>query len=111
MAKGPLSAGQRRTVAMITGLVFGRIDGLLVHDGQPCYDPAPRIVQEIKLGAEPGPPPDRCNADVTLKKEFENLFRHLRDLGEGVVAIEVRHCLPFRIVLERRYTDLSIGVK
>jgi len=45
-------------------------------------------------------------ADLILKKEFENLFEQLSRLGNGFVDIEVRHRLPSRLVLERRYKEL-----
>ena len=106
MTKSSLHPAQKRTLEIIEKLVFGRIEGLSVRDGQPCYDPAPRIVQEIKLGSEPECRPDRSNVDLTLKKEFESLFDQLSRLREGVVDIEVRHSAPFRLVLERRYKEL-----
>ena len=43
---------------------------------------------------------------AALKKEFENLFEQLSRLGNGFVDIEVRHRLPSRLVLERRYKEL-----
>jgi hypothetical protein len=106
MTKGSLSLGQRRTLAIMQELGFGRIEGLSIHDGQPSYDPAPRIVQEIKLGSEPEYRPDHNDADLTLKREFESLFNQLSRLRDGIVDIEVRHSAPFRLVLERRYKEL-----
>lgn len=49
---------------------------------------------------------DRSHADLTLKKEFETLFNQLSRLGDAAVVIEVRHSLPFRLVMERRYREL-----
>ncbi len=107
MTKSSLNPGQRQTVEIIEALGFGVIERLLIREGQPCYDRAPRIVEEIKLGSEPEQQqPDRCCADLKLKKEFENLFDQLSRLRDGVVDIEVRHSLPFRLVLERRLEAL-----
>jgi hypothetical protein len=72
----------------------------------PCYEPAPRIVQAIKLVSGPERQPDRSRADLTLRKDFERLFNQLTQLCNAVVDIEVQHSLPFRLVLERNYKDL-----
>ena len=106
MTKSSLSPGQRRTVEIIEALGFGVIEGLSVHAGLPCYEPEPRIVQAIKLDSEPERPPDRSRADLTLKKEFETLFEQLSRLGDAIVDVEVRHRLPSKLVLERRYKEL-----
>lgn len=106
MNKSSLSPGQRRTVEIIEVLGFGVIERLSIRGGSPCYEPEPNIVQAIKLDSEPERQPDRSNADLTLKKHFESLFDQLSRLGDGIVDIEVRHSLPFRIVLQRRYQEL-----
>ena len=59
-----------------------------------------------KLDSEPERPPDRSCTDLTLKREFENLFQQFSQLGDGFVDIEVRHSAPFKLVLERRYKEL-----
>ena len=106
MTRSSLSPGQCRVVDIIQALGFGVIERLVVCGGMPCYGPEPRIVQAIKLDSEPGRQLDRSSGDLTLKTQFENLFEQLSRLGEGVVDIEVRHSLPFRLVLERRYKEL-----
>jgi len=106
MTRSSLNPGQRRIVEIVEALGFGVIEQLSVRGGLPCHDPEPRIVQAIKLDSEPERQPDRSDADLTLKKEFESLFDQLSRLGDGVVGIEVRHSLPCRLVLERRPTEL-----
>lgn len=105
MTKSSLDPVQRRTVAIIESLGFGSIEGLWIHGGLPCYEPEPRIVQTIKFESEPKRKPDG-HAELTLKKEFESLFGQLSRLRDGVVDIEVRHGLPFKLVLERRLEAL-----
>lgn len=106
MTKSCLNPGQRRTVELIETLRFGVIERLLIRGGLPCYETEPRIVQTIKLDSPSERQPDRGYADLTLKKEFESLFDQLSRLGDATVDIEVRHSLPFRLVLERRYKEL-----
>jgi hypothetical protein len=100
MTKRDLEAGQRRIVEIIELIGFGSIHGLLIREGQPCYDPAPRILQSIKLSAKQEHELARGNAD-TLKKEFESLFEHLSRLRHAIVDIEVQHGVPFRVIVER----------
>jgi hypothetical protein len=106
MTKSSLEPNQRRIVEIIEALGFGIIEHLSIRDGLPCYDPEPRIIQTIKLASGPGRQPDRSCADLTLKKEFEDLFHQLTQLSSAVVDIEVQHSLPFKIVRERRYQEL-----
>jgi hypothetical protein len=106
MTKNSLEPNQRRIVGIIEAMGFGVIERLSIRDGLPCYDPEPRIVQTIKLASGPAREPDRSCADLTLKKEFEELFDQLTRLGNAVVDIEVQHSLPFKIVRERRYQEL-----
>jgi len=103
--KSALNPGQRQAVEIIEVLGFGLIERLSIREGSPCFEPEPRIVQTIKLDLEP----EQLtvgNADLTLRKEFENLFDELDRFREGVVDIEVRHSAPFRLILERRYEGL-----
>jgi hypothetical protein len=106
MTRGCLSAAQRWSLEIIEELGFGRIEGLAIRNGGPCFDPAPRIVQEIKLGSAPERRGDSGNADIPLRKEFESLFNHLSGLRDAIVSIDVRHGAPFRLELERRHTEL-----
>jgi hypothetical protein len=106
MTKSSINPDQHRTVEIIEGLGFGVIERLVIRGGIPYFKPAPRIVQAIKLDSAPVRPPDRLGADLTLKKEFESLFDQLSRLRDGTVDIEVRHSLPFRLVLERPFKEL-----
>jgi hypothetical protein len=106
MTKSSLNPNQRRTVEIIEALGFGVIERLSIRGGLPCYEQEPHIVQSIKLDSESEAPPDRSYPDLTLKKEFESLFDQLKRLGDAIVDIEIRHSLPSRLVLERRYKEL-----
>ncbi len=107
MTKLSLDAGRLRLLEIIEELGFGRIEQLSIHNGQPCYERTFRIVEEIRLGSERERRPDHCNADLTMKKEFEDLFNRLSQLRNGIVDIGVRHSIPFRIVLERPYREFA----
>ena len=109
LTKYSLAPDQRGIVEIIEGLGFGRIERLQVHCGELFCDSACRIVQEIKLGSVREHQSGPGKADLPLKKEFEDLFSELRRFRDGIVHIEVRHGLPFRLVLERRHTEFAVG--
>ena len=100
--KSALSGARRRLLETMQRLNFGRIENLAVHAGEPAFDPAPRIVQEIKIGGENGPRPELTHDDFILKNQVAELFTHLSHLNDGSVDIEVKHGLPFRLVVEQQ---------
>ena len=101
MTKASLSAPRRRLLETMQRLNFGRIEDLEVRNGDPVFNPAPRIVQDIKLGGENGPRPELGAADFVLKSQVAEFFDHLSRLGNGSVeTIEVKHGLPFKLVIE-----------
>jgi hypothetical protein len=84
-------------------LNFGRLECLHVIGGEPSFSPAPRLVQDIKIGtAESIPRSEIGREDFVLRSSVIELFSHLERLGAGVVsAIEIRYGLPARLILER----------
>jgi hypothetical protein len=100
-----LTPAQRRTQKVIEALGFGVIQRLVISEGQPCYDPTPHIVQSIKLGSR-SEPARQPGDDGLLKNAFADLFERLATLCDCAVDIEVRHGLPFRLIVERDCTEL-----
>jgi hypothetical protein len=59
-------------------LNFGRIEDLVVRGGEPVFDPAPRVIQQMI-----------------------ELVEAIASLGEGkVLTIDVKHGLPFAVEIE-----------
>lgn len=103
LTKAGLSAPRQRLVEAMQRIAFGRIEQLHVRNGDPVFEPPPRIVQEIKIGADGEPEPGSLTSDFALKKHVVELFQHLAQVRNGKIeAIEVKHGLPFRIILERK---------
>jgi hypothetical protein len=98
--KAALTPGQRRLVELMQQLNFGRIEDLAVRDGDPVFDPPPWVVREVKFGGENGPRPESGTADFLLKTQVVELFQHFDRVGNGTIeAIEVKHGLPFRMLV------------
>jgi len=99
--KTDLTANQGQLVAKMQWLNFGHIDGLHFLNGDPLFEPPPRIIREFKFVRENGSRPEAAKADFALKAEVIDLFAQLEALGNGVVTrLEVKHGIPFRMIIE-----------
>lgn len=99
--KSNLSPSQQKLLAEMQRINFGRIEDLMVYRGEPVFDLPPRVVREVKFGSENGPRLEAAKTDFALKAQVRELLAQLEALGDGVVStIEVKHGLPFRMVVE-----------
>jgi hypothetical protein len=93
--RDPPSRSQR-LIGLIRRVGFGTIHGLRVAGGQPVLAPFPRVVQELKFGAEFKHATPR--SVEPLRDEDQQFLATLAAIGDGVIeTIEVRHGLPFRM--------------
>jgi type II secretory pathway component PulJ len=100
--KSSLSAAQCQLVELLQTLNFGRIEGLHVKAGQPTFDPAPRVVQKLKMGGDNGPRQETSLQDFRLKNQMIEMLEALAVMGDGVVlAVEVKNGLPFSMEIEQ----------
>jgi len=99
--KSSLSPSQRKLLAEMQRINYGRIEGLSVRRGEPVMDQPPRVVREIKFSGENGPRPESIKADFALKVQVREMFAQLEALGDGVIpCIEIQRGLPFRMTVE-----------
>ncbi len=99
--KSSLSDSQRRLVELMQQINFGRIEHLQVRAGEPLFDPAPRVIQKLKIGGENGARPEANSGDFWLKQQIIELLEAIARLREGeVLSIEVKHGLPFSAEIE-----------
>jgi len=101
VSKRDLSGPRKRLIEMMQEISFGRIENLIVKDGEPNFDPSPQVVREIKFGGENGPRQEMSVENFALKSQAVEFFAQLDRLGDGrVKSLEVKHGLPFRMSLE-----------
>ena len=101
VALASLPPAGEHLVRLMQELNFGQLQDLVVRDGQPVFEPPPRVVREIKFGGENGPRPEVGKADFTLKAQVRDLFAQMEALGDGVIpCIEIQRGLPFRMTVE-----------
>jgi len=99
--KSSLTVEQQRLVREMQRVNFGRLERLFVQDGRPRFEPRPRVVREIKFGAENGPRLEAAKGDFALKAEVRELFAQMEALGDAVISsLEIKHGLPFRMTVE-----------
>lgn len=100
-SKSDLSPNGSRLVELMQDINFGRIEGLVVEDGQPKFGPRLRVVREVKFGGENGPRPELGANDFLLKQQVIDLFPFFAELQNGVIeCLEIKHGLPFRMAVE-----------
>lgn len=102
--KSGLTPSRRRLLAEMQRLNFGRIEDLHVLNGEPQFNPPPRVFRDVRPGRDNGPRPETTKADFDLKVEVLDLFVHLEAVGDGVIErIEIQHGLPFRMTFEEAF--------
>lgn len=95
-----LTALSRELIRLLQDINFGSIECLHVHRGEPVWTPPPRITRELKFGAPSGPRPETRLEDFALKAEVVELLERIETMQDGVIdRIEVRHGLPFRMII------------
>lgn len=96
-----LSPAQQRLVRLFQSINFGRVEELEIRNGEPEFSPAPRVFVELKLDVADGPRPESRLGSFQLRSQMERFFTQISRLKDGTVeVIEVRHGLPFRMVIE-----------
>ena len=96
--KSSLSSARQRLLETFQEVNFGRIEGLVVLGGEPDFSHPPRLVRDIRIGAQNGPRPEASSPDFLLRNEFIEFFQHLDQFGNGTVeCVVVRHGLPIKL--------------
>ena len=101
--KSSLTPARRRLLELMQFVSYGRIELLHVRDGEPVFDPAPKVFRTVKLSAQNGPRPELSIDEFALKSKVIELFEHLTALGNGVVSVlEIAAGLPLLFEVEHK---------
>ena len=96
-----LSPARQRLLRLLQSINFGRVEELEIRNGEPVFSPAPRVFVELKLDVKDGPRTESRLERFPLREQVARFFTQIAQLNEGTVeVIEVRHGLPFRMVIE-----------
>jgi hypothetical protein len=97
---GGLTRGRRSLLELFRELSFGRLEVLVVRNGDPVLEPPPRIVRQVRFGAGDDSQVMPYVADYQLKQQVIKLFDCFDRIQNGVVdALEIQNGLPFRMTI------------
>ena len=101
VTKAALTPAKRQLIELLQTLNFGRLEELRIRHGEPVLEPRPRVVHEIKFGADNGPHAMRATEDFVLKAAVREFLAQLAVRPNGTIRwLEVRHGLPCRMAFE-----------
>jgi hypothetical protein len=96
-----ISPAWRDLVRLCQSINHGQIESLQIANGEPSFNPAPRVFFDVKLDNEEGPRPEVALPDFELCSELHRLMRRIDNIKQGRVArLEIRGGIPRRAVFE-----------
>jgi len=99
----PLSHARQRLVHLLTRVHFGRIEALHICNGEPVFEPPPRVTRTLKVGGHNEPRTEAAARDLVLKASVAELLVHIEQIGDGLVErIEIAHGLPLLLEVPER---------
>jgi len=103
--KSSLSPARKSLLELMQKINFGRIEGLLIDDGEPVLNSSFRIVRKIRFGAENCPRREFKANDFVLKTQVVDFFIQLEHLKNGTVnGLEIKDGLPCLMNVEETVT-------
>ncbi len=99
--KGSLSPARRRLVYVFQEVQFGRVEELLLQNGEPVSGPRTRLVRTFTFSGESGAKKDPPVDDFALKRQIVELFAYFDRIGTGSIArIDIKAGLPCLMTIE-----------
>jgi hypothetical protein len=93
--KSSLSPARRRLLELLQLVHVGRLENLHVRDGEPVFNPPPKVVLAVRFPGQNDAHPGIDWSDFKLKPAVIELFRRLDAIGDGVIAVlSVHYGLP-----------------
>jgi hypothetical protein len=105
-----LSQSERRFLAAINELAFGRFELLRIRGGELVLDPWPTTVRYVKLGSKSVASRKGFSGEFELECPLVELFEFVRAIDQGVILLlEVRHSRPFSMEIDYQPKTNSVG--
>ncbi len=96
-----LRPSERRMIAAIRTLGFGRFEYLRIERGGIVLNPWPTSVREVEFGSQYSGAAKAQAAEFELKPQVAELFEYVREVDAGEIrTLEVRSGLPFSMEIE-----------
>ncbi len=101
LKKSDLSFEGQALVEQMQQINFGRIEHLLVRNGQPVWTDNSRVIRKVKFGGQNAPRAESGYSDFELKQQVVDLFAQLERIGNGLIrSLEIKYGLPFAMDIE-----------
>jgi hypothetical protein len=98
-----LFQSERRFVAAMREIGFGRFEFLRIEHGELLLDPWPTTVRGVKFGSEDAVTHKSLPGEFELKGQVAEFFEYVRAVDAGEIrCLELRHGLPFSMEIEHR---------
>lgn len=98
--KRALTPARKRLIEVMQEINFGRIEELLVKDGEPIFDPPPTMLRLFMFGKENSPNEYRGSDGFVLKKKMAELFEILdRERSLFIEELIIDNGLPVRMTV------------
>lgn len=98
-----LSPSERRFLAAMNELGFGRFEFLRIEHGELLLDPWPKNIRDVKFGSQDATPHKGLDDAFELRPAVVEFFEYVRAVEEGqILCLTVKHGLPFSMQIERR---------
>ena len=105
--KASLTPARQRLLRLLQEVEFGRIENLVLRDGEPLLEMQPRVVRTITFAATGSRNRSRRVEEFELKQQMVEMFRQFDRIGNGVVArIDIKHGLPCFMTVEETACDV-----
>ena len=107
LRKSDLTPRQKYLVERIQRLRYGRIENLVVRDGDPIFERGTtKVKRSINFEFQNDPHPDLDRDDTVLKAKVVNMLECLAAFGDGVVeVIHVAGGLPAKMEIDEDGDD------
>jgi len=89
-----LSAAGKVLISTMRDVQFGRFEDLRVENGEPVFDPPPRLIKVKRIGSAEDSNPSASD-DWLIKGAIADLLQELNAVGNGTVErLEFRRGIP-----------------
>lgn len=93
-----ITESQQTLLQLMQEIHYGRIEGLVVRNGEPVIEPNTKVLRDVKLGPQAKRRPIIIDRDYLDKSQVSDMLRQFRRLGDGIVqSLEIHNGLPFRM--------------
>ena len=105
-----LLPSERRFLAAMDDLGFGRYEHTLIENGELVLDPWPATVRGVKFGADCPARTRTPSGEFELKRQVSEFFEYVRSVDRGEIrCLEIKHSVPFAMEVQHAPIDAPGG--